>query len=150
MKEQKVVRLAEKLLAMGVYQVSIGDTIGVATPKQVRSLLPKLLKITTPNKLAMHFHDTRGTALANVLASLDFNISTFDSSLGGLGGCPYAKGASGNLATEDLVYMLEGMGYITGVDLKKLIELKSWIEKKVKRPLPSHVGRSGLPLKGTI
>lgn len=148
--ESKVVQLAQKLLDLGAYEISIGDTIGVATPKQVRSLVPKLLKVIPQKKLALHFHDTRGTALANVLASLDLGLHIFDSSLGGLGGCPYAKGASGNLATEDLVYMLEGMGYPTGVSLEKLIQVKDWIETKVGHALPSHVGRSGLPLKGTI
>jgi len=149
-KESQVVKLSKKMIEMGVYEISIGDTIGVATPKQIRSLIPKLLKVVPSKKLAMHFHDTRGTALANVLASLDLGLHIFDSSLGGLGGCPYAKGASGNLGTEDLVYMLEGMGYKTGVDLKALIKIKNWIEDKVQHPLPSHVGRSGLPLPGTL
>ncbi|MBT4762622.1 MAG: hydroxymethylglutaryl-CoA lyase [Bdellovibrionaceae bacterium] len=140
--EQRVIKLTEKLIQLGAYEVSIGDTIGVATPKQVRSLVNKLgLKIPL-KKVAMHFHDTRGTALANVLASLDLGIHTFDSSLGGLGGCPYAKGASGNLATEDLVYMLEGMGHKTGVDISKLIKINKWIENKVGHQLPSHVGKT--------
>lgn len=147
----KVVSLIERLLNLGVYQVSVGDTIGVATPVQVNRLLDGLVKRQVPlKKVAMHFHDTRGTALANVYASLERGITTFDSSVGGLGGCPYAQGAAGNLATEDLVYMLHGMGYKTGIDLPQLIQIKSYIEKMVGRDLPSHVGRSGLPLPKTI
>jgi len=141
----RVVRLIEKLFQLGVYEVSISDTIGVATPKQVQQLLKRLSGRVPFKKLAMHFHDTRGTALANVLASFQMGIKVFDSSLGGLGGCPYARGASGNLATEDLVYMMEGMGVKTGTDLKALIAFKPWIEKLVKRPLPSHLGQAGLP-----
>lgn len=143
--EARVVRLTERMLNLGVYEVSIGDTIGVATPKSVRSLVPKLIDVAGVKKLAMHFHDTRGTALANVLASLDLDIRRFDSSLGGLGGCPYAKGASGNLATEDLIYMLDGMGYKTGVDISKLIEATRWIQPIIGRSLPSKLGAAGLP-----
>ena len=140
---KSVIKLTHRLFELGVYEVSIGDTIGVATPKQVRAFLDSL-DTDIKKKIAMHFHDTRGTALANVLASLDKGIKNFDSSLGSLGGCPYAKGSSGNLATEDLVYMLEGMGYKTGVDLKKLIAVTKWIEKKIGRSLPSHLGQAGL------
>lgn len=133
----RVVKLTRRMLDLGVHEVSIGDTIGVATPKPVRTLIGKL-KTTVPlKKIAMHFHDTRGTALANVLASLDLGIRIFDSSMGGLGGCPYAKGASGNLATEDLVYMLNGMGLQTGVDLKKLAALKPIMEREIGKKLPS-------------
>lgn len=139
---KKVESLIKRMLNMGVYEVSVGDTIGVATPLQVRTLL-KNFKQKESRQLAMHFHDTRGTALANVLASLDFDVQTFDSSIGGLGGCPYAKGASGNLPTEDLVYMLEGMGLKTGVNLEALIEVSKWIEKKVAHPLPGHLSKSG-------
>lgn len=149
-KRQKVYPLVQKMLDLGVYEVSIGDTIGVATPKQVNEFLKGLSNEVDLNKIAMHFHDTRGTALANVYASLNYDIKTYDSSIGGLGGCPYAVGASGNLATEDLIYMLEGMGIKTGVDIESLIQIKRWIEDKLGRALPSHVGRSGLPLKNTI
>lgn len=139
-----VVKLTQRLLALGCYEVSLGDTIGVATPKQVEALLKSLKKAKVPfNKIAMHFHDTRGTALANVLKSMDMGIRIFDSSLGGLGGCPYAPGALGNLATEDLVYMLEGMGYRTGVDLNQLVKTHDWIQSIIGRPLNSHVGLSG-------
>lgn len=139
-----VVKLTQRLLALGCYEISLGDTIGVATPKQVEILLKALKKAKVPfNKIAMHFHDTRGTALANVLKSMDMGIRIFDSSLGGLGGCPYAPGALGNLATEDLVYMLEGMGYKTGVDLKQLVKTHDWMQTIIDRPLNSHVGLSG-------
>jgi hydroxymethylglutaryl-CoA lyase len=143
--EKKVVELAQAYLKMGIHEVSIGDTIGVATPKQVRSLLNKLRRKIPLKKIAMHFHDTRGTALANVLASLELGVRTFDSSFGGLGGCPYAAGASGNLATEDLVYMLHGMGFKTGVDIGKLLSFTNSIEEFVGRTLPSRLSLAGLP-----
>ncbi|MFC4770261.1 hydroxymethylglutaryl-CoA lyase [Effusibacillus consociatus] len=135
---EAVVRVAEKLFEMGIGELSIGDTIGLANPKQVQNVLHVLLKRFPADRLAMHFHDTRGTAMANVLASLDVGIATFDASLGGLGGCPYAPGASGNLATDDLLYMLEGMGIQTGVDREKLFSAARFIEEKLGRPLPSH------------
>jgi hydroxymethylglutaryl-CoA lyase len=141
--ESRVVRLVRAMVKMGAYEVSVGDTIGVATPKQVVSLIKKLRRVAKPRQLAMHFHDTRGTSLANVYASLGLGIKTFDASVGGLGGCPYAKGASGNLASEDLVYMLKGMGLETGVDLEKLILIKRWAEEKLGRELPSRVGKAG-------
>ncbi len=133
--ESKVLNVAKKLNAMGVYEISIGDTIGAATPKEVRSLNKKLIKLLGKKKLAMHFHDTRGTALANILASLDMGITTFDSSLGGLGGCPYAPGAAGNVATEDVVYMLHGMGFKTGYNLEKLVLVNKWIAPQLGRTL---------------
>lgn len=114
---ERVVALTRRLLDLGVYEVAVSDTIGVAHPGQVRALLPLLLANTPPTALALHFHDTRGMALANVLAALDFGITTFDASAGGLGGCPYAPRATGNLATEDLLYMLHGLGIETGVDI---------------------------------
>lgn len=141
-----VVALTRRMLKMGVFEVSIGDTIGVATPLQVMKLVQAFKRSKVPLKnLAMHFHNTRGTALANVLKSLEMGITTFDSSVGGLGGCPYAKGASGNLATEDLIYMLHGMGYKTGVDLPRLIALFPDIEGMLHRALPSLIGKAGLP-----
>lgn len=133
-----VIRVAERLFEMGVGELSLGDTIGVANPRQVQEMLEVLLKRFPSEKLAMHFHDTRGTAMANVLASLDMGIGIFDGALGGLGGCPYAPGASGNLATDDLLYMLEGMGVQTGIDREKLLSAARFIQKKVGRPLPSH------------
>lgn len=137
--EKKVIRLSEKFLNLGVDEISIGDTIGVANPKQVKSLIEGLKQSVPLNKLAMHLHDTRGTALANVLQSLEEGVYIFDSSVGGLGGCPYAKGASGNLATEDLVYMLHGMGLKTGVKLEELIKVSQVMEKALKRRLQSKV-----------
>jgi hydroxymethylglutaryl-CoA lyase len=134
-----------KLIVMGAYEVSIGDTIGIANPTQVRRLVGKLIKAVGAKRLALHFHDTRGTALANILASLDLGIRTFDSSLGGLGGCPYAPSATGNVATEDVTFMLHGMGFETGIDLEKLIKLNRIIGAKVGHELPSLVGKAGLP-----
>jgi hydroxymethylglutaryl-CoA lyase len=128
--------IVERLLALGCYQVSLGDTIGVGTPNQTRRILELLLARARPEQLAMHMHDTRGTALANVLAGLEAGLTTFDASIGGLGGCPYAPGASGNLATEDLVYMLRGMGYETGVDWRRLVAAGALAERLVGRRLP--------------
>jgi isopropylmalate/homocitrate/citramalate synthase len=122
-----VAEVAEKLLALGVDELSIGDTIGVATPNQVVEVTQALLAHTTLDRLAMHFHDTRGTALANVLAALEMGIAIFDSSAGGLGGCPYAPGASGNLATEDLLYMLQGLGAETGINLDAVVAASSFL-----------------------
>lgn len=122
-----VLDVAERLLALGVDELSIGDTIGVATPNQVVEVTQLLLTRVPVEKLAMHFHDTRGTALANVLAALEQEVAIFDSSTGGLGGCPYAPGASGNLATEDLLYMLRGMGIQTGVDLDAVVEASRFL-----------------------
>jgi isopropylmalate/homocitrate/citramalate synthase len=124
---EAVAAVAEKLLALGVDELSIGDTIGVATPNQVVEVTQALLAHTPLDRLAMHFHDTRGTALANVLAALELGVSIFDSSAGGLGGCPYAPGASGNLATEDLLYMLRGLGVETGIDLDAVVAASSFL-----------------------
>ena len=140
----RVVAVAEALLALGCEQVSLGDTIGVGTPNQVRRLLELLLGKARPDQLALHMHDTRGTALANVLAGLEGGITTFDSSIGGLGGCPYAPGASGNLATEDLVYMLHGMGHETGIDWSRLVAAGELAEALVGRTLPSRALRAEL------
>ena len=133
---ERVVSIAERLLAMGCYQVSLGDTIGVGTPNQTRELLDGLLARARPEQLALHMHDTRGTALANVLVGLEAGLTTFDAAVGGLGGCPYAPGAAGNLATEDLVYMLHGMGYQTGVDWPLLIAAGELAERLVGHRLP--------------
>jgi isopropylmalate/homocitrate/citramalate synthase len=122
-----VLDVAERLLALGVDELSIGDTIGVATPNQVVEVTRLLLTRVPLGRLAMHFHDTRGTALANVLAALNEGVAIFDSSAGGLGGCPYAPGASGNLATEDLLYMLHGMGIETGVDLDAVVKASRFL-----------------------
>jgi isopropylmalate/homocitrate/citramalate synthase len=133
---EKVLEVCARLLDLGCYEVSVGDTIGVGTPMQVQGVIGMLLQVIPPSKLAMHFHDTRGTALANTLAALEMGIATFDASSGGLGGCPYAPGASGNLATEDLVYMLDRMAIETGVDLKRLVQASSMIAPYLDHPLP--------------
>jgi hydroxymethylglutaryl-CoA lyase len=126
---------------MGAYEVAVSDTIGVAHPGQVRSVLSSLRTRLPADRfahLALHFHDTRGTALANVLAALDFGVRTFDSSPGGLGGCPYAPGATGNLATEDLLYMLDGLGLSTGVDRDAVARASLAIEPVLGHELPSR------------
>jgi isopropylmalate/homocitrate/citramalate synthase len=134
---QAVQTVVGNLLALGVDEVSIGDTIGVATPTQVAELCSLLLGTVDAGRLALHFHDTRGTALANVVAGLQAGIAIFDSSAGGLGGCPYAPGAAGNVATEDLVYMLDGMGIETGVDLQGVVRASQLIASQLDHPLTS-------------
>jgi len=138
----QVVKLVKKFDKLGIHEISIGDTIGVADPKQVRALVKKLIAAVGSKRLAMHFHDTRGTALANILASLDLGIRIFDSSLGGLGGCPYAPAATGNVATEDVVYMLHRMGFDTGLDLEKLVHINRWMTDEIGRELPSRVAKA--------
>lgn len=137
--------IARELVRWGVYQVSLGDTIGVGTPRETQRICEMFLAELASEQLALHFHDTRGTALSNVLVGLDMGIRTFDAAVGGLGGCPYAPGASGNLATEDLVYMLHGMGLETGVDLEALVRAGQVAERVVGRPLPGKVHQAGLP-----
>ena len=138
-KPRKVVSLAEKLIELGCYEISIGDTIGAATPKEVNQLLSILLKKVASHRIAMHFHDTRGMALANIKESLDHRIFVFDCSLGGLGGCPYSKHPVGNVATESVVYFVERLGYKTGVDISSLTKINHWLSKKLKHPLPYKV-----------
>jgi hydroxymethylglutaryl-CoA lyase len=137
-------RIARKLRELGCYQVSLGDTIGVGTPKQTRDIVKLFLAEFPADMLALHLHDTRGTALANVLVGLEMGIRTFDSSVGGLGGCPYAPGAAGNLASEDLVFTLHGMGISTGIDLDRLWEAGQVAEAIVGRELPGKVHRAGV------
>lgn len=141
---KKPSRIARALVEMGCYQVSLGDTIGVGTPRQVEQTLDVIAEEVGTQKLALHFHDTRGTALANVLVGLSMGINTVDSSAGGMGGCPYAPGAAGNLATEDVVYMLDGMGIHTGIDLDALCDVSAGMEKLLGRLLPSKVLRATL------
>jgi hydroxymethylglutaryl-CoA lyase len=141
---KRAIRIATKLLAMGCYQVSLSDTIGAGTPKQTRTILEMALAEIEPARIAMHMHDTRGTALANVLVGLEMGIRDFDASVAGMGGCPYAPGAAGNLATEDLVFMLHGMGIATGVDIEKLWEAGKVAESVVGRALPGKVHQSGV------
>ena len=141
----RALEITKQLLALGCYQISLGDTIGVGTPLQTRDLLKLFLAEIPAEKLALHFHDTRGTALANALVGLELGIRDYDASLGGIGGCPYAPGAAGNLATEDLVYMLHGMGLDTGVNLEALIEAGRIAESVVGHRLPGKVHQAGLP-----
>ncbi|XGC80569.1 hydroxymethylglutaryl-CoA lyase [Bdellovibrio bacteriovorus] len=142
--EAKVIKLAQRMNKLGVYEISIGDTIGVANAGQVESMFKKLKKVVPVKKLAGHFHDTRGQALANILAAYKLGVKIFDTSLGGLGGCPYAPGATGNVATEDVVYMFHGMGIKTGLDLNKLVDLNPMVAEKIQHPLPSKVGKVGV------
>ncbi len=132
----QVVSVVSRLVALGIDELSLGDTIGAATPGQVAPLIKAISKELPLAKIALHFHDTRGMALANVLAGLDCGISIFDSTIGGMGGCPYAPGAAGNLATEDLVYMLNGLGIKTGIDLDKLVDAGELAQTILKKKLP--------------
>ncbi|WP_127717602.1 hydroxymethylglutaryl-CoA lyase [Halobacteriovorax sp. HLS] len=129
--------LLKKLQEFGCYEVSLGDTIGVANPLQTKKILEQIQDEIEFDKVAMHFHDTRGMALANILSSLEMGITNFDSSAGGLGGCPYAVGSSGNVATEDVVYLLHSMGIETGIDMKKLSQASELILGKLKKQSPS-------------
>jgi hydroxymethylglutaryl-CoA lyase len=140
----KAIEIAQKLIAMGCYQVSLSDTIGVGTPRQTEAIVKMALASIPAPQIAMHMHDTRGTALANILVGLELGIRDFDTSVGGLGGCPYAPGAAGNCATEDLVYMLQGMGIETGIDLERLVEAGRAAESIVGRKLPGKVHQSGV------
>jgi hydroxymethylglutaryl-CoA lyase len=140
---ERVAEVVRRLVESGCDEVSIGDTIGVAVPTQVSDLVGRLEEAVPVATLAVHFHDTRGTGLANVLAALQAGIAVVDSAAGGLGGCPYAPGASGNLATEDLVYMLRGMGIETGVDLAAVAAASGAISHRLGRPLPSRYLQAG-------
>jgi hydroxymethylglutaryl-CoA lyase len=140
---KRALEITKRLLDLGCYQISLGDTIGVGTPRQTERIVRMFLESIAPEKLALHLHDTRGTALPNVLVGLGLGIRDFDSAIAGLGGCPYAPGAAGNVATEDLVYMLHGMGIETGLDLDKLIEAGKVAERIVGRALPGKVHQAG-------
>jgi hydroxymethylglutaryl-CoA lyase len=135
---RKVLKITEALAELGIGQISLGDTIGVATPNQVLHVVGPALKMLGARGVAVHFHDTRGLALANTLRSIELGVTTIDSSAGGLGGCPFAPGATGNLATEDLVYMLEGLGARTGIDLDRLCQTSLGMAKRMGRPLSSR------------
>ncbi len=138
-----VVTVVERLLTAGCHEISLGDTIGTATPGHVRTLIDLLgTRGVDPARLAVHFHDTYGQALANTLAALQVGITTVDASAGGLGGCPYAESATGNLATEDLVWMLDGLGIDTGIDLPALVETSRWMADHLGRPAPSRAVRA--------
>ena len=139
---QQVARVAGRLAELGVFEVAISDTIGTAHPGLVPRVLEAVLTRLPADRVALHYHDTRGTALANVLASLPFGIATYDASSGGLGGCPYAPGAAGNLATDDLIYMLDGLGIETGVSLAALSEASAFIASKIDHRLPSRYAQA--------
>lgn len=137
-----VVEVAQQLLDMGCYEISLGDTVGVGTPNRISAMLEALQASISTNQLAVHFHDTYGQALANIYRALEMGISTVDSSVAGLGGCPYAAGASGNVATEEVVYLLNGLGIEHGVDLAALAKAGAAISAKLNRPNGSKVGRA--------
>jgi hydroxymethylglutaryl-CoA lyase len=140
---EKVELIIDEYLALGVDEIALGDTTGMANPLMVSRLLERIKPRFVQTALALHFHDTRGLALANILTALQQGVHIFDGSIGGLGGCPYAPGASGNVATEDLVNMLEEMGIETGVDLGKLIQCAQYAAKIIKKSLPGHLSQAG-------
>ena len=135
----QVTPIVETLLALGVHEISLGDTIGVGTPKQTKALIKAVKQSTPIERIAMHFHDTYGQAIANIYASLDEDIARFDSSVAGLGGCPYARGASGNVATEDVLYLMHGLGLETGIDIYKIVQAGDMICKAIGRKNQSKV-----------
>jgi isopropylmalate/homocitrate/citramalate synthase len=138
----RVAELAARLIAMGAFEVSISDTIGIAHPGQVPRVVERVATQVPLAQVALHFHDTRGTALANVLVALQLGVTTFDASAGGLGGCPFAPGATGNLATEDLLYVLDGLGIQTGVSLDGVLGASAFIEARLGHPLASRYARA--------
>ena len=140
--EKQVIPVVEKLFHMGCYEVSLGDTIGVGTVNGTRKLLAELANIVSLDSVAVHFHDTYGQALPNIREALEHEVSVIDSSIGGLGGCPYASGASGNVATEDVVYMLDGMGVKTGINLDSLIKVSEFVFSELQRPPASRVAKA--------
>ncbi|MEO6688654.1 MAG: hydroxymethylglutaryl-CoA lyase [Dokdonella sp.] len=137
-----VVRVAKRLHDAGCYEISLGDTIGIGTPGKARAMVRAVASEVPMSALAVHFHDTRGQALANILACLEEGVAVVDSSVSGTGGCPYAKGATGNVATEDVVYMLDGMGIATGIDLPALIATGLWLSDQLGRTTSSRVARA--------
>ena len=139
---ETVAQIAQTLIELGCYEISLGDTIGVGTPASITAMLELVSRATGTNKLALHCHDTYGQALSNIYASLQLGIQTIDSSVAGLGGCPYAPGASGNVASEDVIYMLDGLGINSGVDLDKLVSVGDAISKVLNRPNQSKVARA--------
>jgi isopropylmalate/homocitrate/citramalate synthase len=138
----RVADVAARLVDLGVFEVAISDTIGIAHPGQVPRVLDAVLGRVPVGQIALHYHDTRGTGLANVLASLPYGVATYDASSGGLGGCPYAPGAAGNLATDDLIYMLDGLGIETGVSLAALTEASAFIGARIDHRLPSKYAQA--------
>ena len=143
-----VADVAAKLHEMGCYEVSLGDTIGVGTPAAVQRMLDEVALLVPVERLAGHYHDTYGMALANIYASLERGVAVFDASVAGLGGCPYAAGASGNVATEDVVYLMNGLGLETGIDLDRLVDAGAWICAELGRAPSSKVARAVLAKRG--
>ena len=141
-KPEAVADVARRLLDLGCYEVSLGDTVGAGTPGKTRRLIETVARAVPVEKLGGHFHDTFGQALANILASLELGVAAFDSSVSGLGGCPYSPGATGNVATEDVLYMLDGMGIATGVNMARLLEASEFIANALGRPTASRAGRA--------
>jgi hydroxymethylglutaryl-CoA lyase len=137
-----VVRVARRLHELGCYEISLGDTIGIGTPLKARAMLHAVAGEVPIDALAIHFHDTRGQALANILACLEEGVAVIDSAVAGTGGCPYAKGASGNVASEDVVYLLEGLGIATGIDLPALVDTGLWLAERLGRETSSKVARA--------
>jgi isopropylmalate/homocitrate/citramalate synthase len=146
---EQVADVAARLLDLGVFEVAVSDTIGIAHPGQIPRVLDAVFARVPVSQVALHFHDTRGTALANVLTALPFGVTTFDASAGGLGGCPYAPGAAGNLATDDLIYMLDGLGIDTGVSLPALSEASAFIGQRLDHPLPSRYAQAAAATRNT-
>ncbi|WP_392339915.1 hydroxymethylglutaryl-CoA lyase [Moritella marina] len=138
----KVAKVAQQLQQMGCYQISLGDTVGVGTPEATKAMINAVSQYVSVDKLAVHFHDTYGQALANIYAALQLGVSVIDSAVAGLGGCPYAQGASGNVASEDVVYMLNGLGIESGVDLSELIAVGNFISDRLKRSNGSKVAQA--------
>ena len=141
-KPEAVAAVSQRLYDMGCYEISLGDTIGTGTPAKAQRMIETVAKKVPVEKLAGHFHDTYGQALANILAVMEMGVATFDSSVAGLGGCPYAKGATGNVASEDVLYMLGGLGIETGVDMARLLDAAEYICAQLKRPTVSRAGRA--------
>jgi len=141
-KPEVVAAVSQRLYDMGCYEISLGDTIGTGTPAKAQRMIETVAKKIPVGKLAGHFHDTYGQALANILAVMELGVATFDSSVAGLGGCPYAKGATGNVASEDVLYMLGGLGIETGVDMGRLLDAAEFICAQLKRPTVSRAGRA--------
>ena len=139
---EKVAEVSKALFDLGCYEISLGDTIGVGTPLKVQTMLAEVSKAVPMGKLAGHFHNTYGMAIANIYASLQMGMAVFDASVAGLGGCPYAKGASGNVATEDVVYLLNGLGIDSGVDLTSLVETAVWVSAQLGRAPASNVAKA--------
>jgi hydroxymethylglutaryl-CoA lyase len=138
----KTAEVAQRLIDIGCHEVSLGDTIGVGTPASVQRMLEACARLVPIERLAGHYHDTYGMAVANVFASYEFGLRSFDASVAGLGGCPYAKGATGNVATEDVVYLLHGLGADTGIDLEPLVDCGAWISAQLGRQTASRVARA--------